>query len=54
MTSKATAALERTGKSYCATKQLLGGGFNDDTEPICRFRQHLIDLRDYLRTIGLD
>ena len=47
---KSQAALERIGKIYCATQQLLGVGCNDDTERIRRFRQHLIDLCNYLRS----
>lgn len=35
---------------YCATKRLEGSGSIDDKERVRRFRQHLIDLRDYLRS----
>jgi hypothetical protein len=47
---KSQAVLERIGKIYCATQQLVGVGSNDDTERIRRFRQHLIELCDYLRS----
>jgi len=47
---KREAALERIEAVYCATKRLEGPGSSDDAERVRRFRQHLIDLRDYLRS----
>ena len=44
------AALERIEAVYCAAKRLEGTGCIDDAERVRRFRQHLIDLRDYLRS----
>jgi hypothetical protein len=46
---KSQAALERIGKIARATKQLRGGSLAD-AERLRRFRQHMIDLRDYLRS----
>ena len=46
---KGEAALERIEAVYCATTRLKGFGSSDDTERVRRFRQHMIDLRDYLR-----
>jgi hypothetical protein len=46
---KGEAALERIEAVYCATTRLEGFGSSDDTERVRRFRQHMIDLRDYLR-----
>ena len=47
---KQEAALERIEAVYCATKRLEGCGCKDDAERVRRFRQHLMDLRDYLRS----
>ena len=47
---KREAALERIQAVDCATKRLEGPGTSDDAERVRRFRQHLIDLRDYLRS----
>jgi hypothetical protein len=44
------AALDRMGKIYRATKRLLGSLSIADAERARRFRQHIIDLRDYLRS----
>ena len=38
------------GKIYRATKQLLDALSTGDAERVRRFRQHIIDLRDYLRS----
>ena len=46
---KRKAALERIEAVYWATKRLEGSGSIDDAERVRRFRQHMIDLRDYLR-----
>jgi hypothetical protein len=46
---KSQTALERIGKIARATKQLPGGSLAD-AERLRRFRQHMIDLRDYLRS----
>src|SRR5215472_11012352 len=43
-------ALERIEAVYRATQGLGGSGSIDDAERVRRFRQHLIDLRDYLRS----
>src|ERR1035437_3488811 len=42
------AALERMGKICRATKRLLDSLSTADAERVRRFRQHIIDLRDYL------
>jgi hypothetical protein len=47
---KREAALERIEAIYRATKRLEGSGSMDDAERVRRFRQHMIDLRDYLRS----
>jgi hypothetical protein len=47
---KREAALERMEAVYWATKRLEGSGSIDDEERVRRFRQHMIDLRDYLRS----
>jgi hypothetical protein len=47
---KREAALERIEAVYRATKRLEGCGSIDDAERVRRFRQHIIDLRDYLRS----
>jgi hypothetical protein len=47
---KREAALERIDAVYCATQRLEGSGSIDHTERVRRFRRHLIDLRDYLRS----
>ena len=47
---KREAALERIEAVYRATKRLEGYGSVDDAERVRRFRQHMIDLRDYLRS----
>jgi hypothetical protein len=47
---KREAALRRIEAVYRATKRLEGCGSIDDAERVRRFRQHLIDLRDYLRS----
>jgi hypothetical protein len=47
---KAEAALERIEAVYGAGKRWEGAGSIDDTERVRRFQQHLIDLRDYLRS----
>ena len=47
---KREAALERIEAEYCATQRSEGSGSIDDAERVRRFRQHLIDLRDYLRS----
>ena len=46
---KGEAALELIEAVCCATTRLKGFGSSDDTERVRRFRQHMIDLRDYLR-----
>src|SRR5215472_5710089 len=46
---KRKAAWERIEAVYGATKRLEGSGSIDDAERVRRFRQHMIDLRDYLR-----
>jgi hypothetical protein len=43
------AALERMREIWRATKALLNTLFGNDAERVSRFRQHLINLRDYLR-----
>jgi hypothetical protein len=47
---KREAALERIEAVCRATKRLEGCGSIDDAERVRRFRQHMIDLRDYLRS----
>jgi hypothetical protein len=47
---KREAALERIEAVYRATKRLEGCGSVDDAERVRRFRQHLIDLCDYLHS----
>jgi hypothetical protein len=47
---KREAALERIEAVYRATKRLESCGSIEDAERVRRFRQHLIDLRDYLRS----
>jgi hypothetical protein len=47
---KREAALERIEAVYRATKRLEGCGSIDDAERVRRFRQHITDLRDYLRS----
>jgi len=47
---KHEAALERIENIYWAAKRLEGSGSIDDAERVRRFRQHMIDLRDYLRS----
>jgi hypothetical protein len=47
---KREAALERIEAVYRATKRLEGSGSIDDAERVRRFRQQVIDLRDYLRS----
>ena len=42
--------MERIEAVYGATKRLEGPGSSDDAERVRRFRQHLIELRDYLRS----
>src|SRR5450755_4861016 len=44
------AALDRMGKICRATKRLLDSLSTADAERVRRFRQHIIDLRDYLRS----
>ena len=44
------AALERMGKIYRATERLLDCLATADAERVRRFRQHLVNLRDYLRS----
>ena len=44
------AALDRMGKIHRATKRLLDSLSTADAERVRRFRQHIIDLRDYLRS----
>jgi hypothetical protein len=44
------AALERIGLIYRATERLLDGLATEEAERVRRFRQHLVDLRDYLRS----
>jgi hypothetical protein len=44
------AALDRMGKTYRATKRLLESLSTADAELVRRFRQHMTDLRDYLRS----
>jgi hypothetical protein len=44
------AALERIGMIYRATERLLDGLATGEVERVRRFRQHLVDLRDYLRS----
>ncbi len=41
--------MERIENIYWAARRLEGSGSTDDAERVRRFRQHLIDLRDYLR-----
>src|SRR5215471_15329292 len=45
---KREAALKRIEAVYRATKRLEGSGSIDDAERVRRFRQHMMDLRDYL------
>jgi hypothetical protein len=47
---KREAALDRIEDIYWATKRLDASGSIDDAERVRRFRQHMIDLRDYLRS----
>jgi hypothetical protein len=47
---KSQAALERIGRIARATKRLLGFESLDVAERVRRFRQHTIELRDYLRS----
>jgi hypothetical protein len=47
---KREAALKRIRAVDCATKRLEGSRSIDDAERVRRFRQHMIDLRDYLRS----
>jgi hypothetical protein len=47
---KRKAALQRIEAVYRATKRLEGCGSIDNAERVGRFRQHMIDLRDYLRS----
>jgi len=44
--------LQRIDEICSATKPLLDFLFADDFERVGRFRQHLINLRDYLRSNG--
>src|SRR5450755_370361 len=46
---KSQAALKRIGRIARATKRLLGFESVDVAERVGRFRQHMIELRDYLR-----
>jgi hypothetical protein len=47
---KWSAVLERMGEIYCGVKELLGSLSAAEAERLRRFRQHLVDLRDYLRS----
>lgn len=47
---KHEAALERIENIHWAAKRFEGSGSIDDAERVRRFRQHMIDLRDYLRS----
>ena len=47
---KREAALKRIEAVDCATKRLAGSRSIDDAERVRRFRQHMLDLRDYLRS----
>lgn len=42
------AALDRMGEIYRATKRFLNSLGSADAERVRRFRQHMVDLRDYL------
>ena len=42
------AALDRLGTIYRTTKKFLSLGSSVNAERVCRFRKHLMDLRDYL------
>lgn len=44
------AALERMRELWHATKPLLNSLSGEDVDRVTRFRQHLINLRDYLRS----